>query len=464
VSSVWVCRDHQSPIDGERLFGGGQRCRRGGIHESDGRGGFEGAYFQSANGREPTPGRLLALPSSIEAPRILSRFPLLSAADILAYESPPDLVAGLVPSGGIVVISGDFGTFKSFAILDLLACVAGGWEWAGRKVRPGRVVYSFGEGQAGLRKRVKAWQIARGRLFPSSPDFTFVPAVPHALDQADSAEFTAALVSLNDGVVAVAIDTLSLMLTGGQENSSDVMTRAVQLADDVRRRLHGASVFLIHHVGKLGDSARGHSSLLGNADAELKFSRDEGSDVVTISCGKVKDQDKFDPIKLRRRIVELGTIDAHGIPETSLILDLETSATASKLTDASVRVGALLLETFGSSGATASQWEAVATEAKVSRASYFRAKTALIAAGHVLQEGDGGRGTRYRHVDAIESQGLTKVSNGLMTPTEVSVSRSHHLLSGETLRPSGSDDEPGDELPWTAASADDGDPVPGGAR
>ena len=95
------------------------------------------------NGREHASNRLI-LPRQPAEQAAPPRFPLLSAADILSFETPAELVSGLAPAGGIVVISGGYGTFKSFAVLDFLASIAAGLGmWAGRQIQQGRVLYSY---------------------------------------------------------------------------------------------------------------------------------------------------------------------------------------------------------------------------------------------------------------------------------------------------------------------------------
>ena len=62
----------------------------------------------------------------------------------------PYLVRGLIPKEGLTVVWGPPKSGKSFAVFDLCMHVALGWEYRGRRVQQGSVVYCSFEGQGGL--------------------------------------------------------------------------------------------------------------------------------------------------------------------------------------------------------------------------------------------------------------------------------------------------------------------------
>jgi hypothetical protein len=68
------------------------------------------------------------------------------------------LVKGLIPNEGLTVIWGPPKSGKSFAAFDLCMHVALGWEYRGRRVQQGSVVYCSFEGQAGLAARIEAFR------------------------------------------------------------------------------------------------------------------------------------------------------------------------------------------------------------------------------------------------------------------------------------------------------------------
>ena len=68
------------------------------------------------------------------------------------------LIKNLLPALGIAVIYGHPGSGKSFLALDWALHIALGWDWQGRKVKQGLVIYVAAEGITGLRNRVEAFR------------------------------------------------------------------------------------------------------------------------------------------------------------------------------------------------------------------------------------------------------------------------------------------------------------------
>jgi RecA-family ATPase len=68
------------------------------------------------------------------------------------------LIEGLLPARGLAVLFARWKSYKTFIALDLSMAIARADLWAGRKVKPGAVVYVAAEGALGLRKRIAAYQ------------------------------------------------------------------------------------------------------------------------------------------------------------------------------------------------------------------------------------------------------------------------------------------------------------------
>jgi RecA-family ATPase len=68
-------------------------------------------------------------------------------------------------------------------------------------------------------------------------------------------------------VAAVVLDTLNRSFTGS-ESSDEAMTAYVKACDAVREAL-GCAVIIVHHSGLAEGRARGHTALLGSADAQI---------------------------------------------------------------------------------------------------------------------------------------------------------------------------------------------------
>ena len=56
-----------------------------------------------------------------------------------------------------VIIYGESGAGKTFAVTDLVLAIVRGTEWRGHRVNKGRAVYVCGEGLAGFRNRLQAF-------------------------------------------------------------------------------------------------------------------------------------------------------------------------------------------------------------------------------------------------------------------------------------------------------------------
>src|SRR5437773_12522544 len=79
--------------------------------------------------------------------------------DIRLDPGRPYLVKGLVPREGLTVVWGPPKCGKSFWTFDLAAHVALGWEYRGRRIHPGIVVYVACEGERGLGARTEAFRV-----------------------------------------------------------------------------------------------------------------------------------------------------------------------------------------------------------------------------------------------------------------------------------------------------------------
>src|SRR5262249_15456607 len=86
------------------------------------------------------------------------RFQLHAFDTITISTTPNYLVMGILPRVGLVVVWGPPKCGKSFWTFDLVMHVALGWQYRGRKVRQGPVVYCAVEGGYGFRYRIEAWR------------------------------------------------------------------------------------------------------------------------------------------------------------------------------------------------------------------------------------------------------------------------------------------------------------------
>ena len=86
------------------------------------------------------------------------RVRLIAFNDIKLGKQRRYVVKGLIPRVGLTVVWGPPKSGKSFWTFDLVMHVALDWEYRGRRVSHGPVVYCAFEGQTGLEARIEAFR------------------------------------------------------------------------------------------------------------------------------------------------------------------------------------------------------------------------------------------------------------------------------------------------------------------
>lgn len=206
--------------------------------------------------------------SSEDAPK---RFTLYSAAQLPTLKAPSDAVRGVIPSEGIAALVGASGTAKSFLMLDLVARLAEAGTWFGHGIaKVHHAVILVLENEAGFRKRVKAWEIAKERPFPRSVKFVFDR---FNLQDRNDTMALAEVIFADGGCDVLVIDTLNRATPGADENSSRDASLILENAKELQDLL-GGLVLIVHHAGKdLTKGMRGHSSLYAAMDAVIEVAR-----------------------------------------------------------------------------------------------------------------------------------------------------------------------------------------------
>jgi hypothetical protein len=242
------------------------------------------------------------------------RFKLKPFEQITLSKTPNYLVKGIIPRAGLAIVWGPPKCGKSFWTFDLVMHVALGWEYRGRRVQQGPVVYCALEGGHGFRNRVEAW---RRRHLSGHHDAVpfYLLDVPVDLIADRDKLIQAVRVQLGEPVVVV-IDTLNRALIG-DENKSDDMSKLVRAADAVREAF-GCLVVLVHHCGVASTRPRGHSSLSGADDAQIAIERNDDG-LMTVTVEHMKDAEAGAIIACRLERVDLG-LDDDGDPMGSCIV------------------------------------------------------------------------------------------------------------------------------------------------
>jgi AAA domain len=209
--------------------------------------------------------------------------------------------------------------------------VALGWEYRGRRIRQGAVVYCALEGAEGFRARIETFR--QGKMPKGAKEVPFyLVAPPLALVKDHLALIASIQATLGQAApAAVVIDTLNRSIAGSESDDRD-MAAYIQAADTIRHAFNCA-VIIIHHCGHEGTRPSGHSSLIGAADAQLAVKRDQTGNIV-VEVEFMKDGPAGEEIVCRLEPVELGK-DSDGDPITScIVVPVESAAIHAKKANA----------------------------------------------------------------------------------------------------------------------------------
>lgn len=348
---------------------------------------------------------------------------LHTRSQLEGIEPPTPLIEGVLDVGSMVILAGQFGSFKTFLTLDWACSIATGESWLGHDVvTSGTVLYVAAEGASGIKLRVNAWEERAGVRVPD--DKLYVLDIPVNLGNDD--QCSALLrIAQQVGAKLVIFDTLHRCTAGLGENESSDMGRITLVADALREHA-GAATLFVHHTGHGGTRSRGASSIEDDADcvwiAKLTGDDSRRSDKPrALEQRKTKDSPLLDQIFVKLDLVDgtdsgvLVLVDERGIEITNAVAgsDPFTSADSRAANAAEIMAriqaetndhAALLLnvfaDTFGehASGATRAEVKAVCREQYSERAgwggkglqsTFQRAWGRLEAKGIIMNAGGG---------------------------------------------------------------------------
>jgi hypothetical protein len=191
--------------------------------------------------------------------------------------------------------------------------IALGRDYRGHKVQQAPVVYIALEGRHGFPARVEAFR--RHHNVDNAPFYLLTASLDLV---AKSSQLIAAIkAQLGENLPgALFLDTLNRSLVGSESKDED-MARFLAAAESVALEL-SCAVIIVHHCGIDASRPRGHTSLSGTVESQLKVERlTSGEVVVTVELAK--DFAEGTEIASRLERVELDT-DADGDPTTSLVV------------------------------------------------------------------------------------------------------------------------------------------------
>ena len=322
----------------------------------------------------------------------------LTRADKIEIRPPDWLLRGMLERDTLALIFGDPGSGKSFLAIDWACRIATGTPWRGHGVQGGPVIYVAGEGQQGLGRRIRAWQEYNGVSLTDAPLYV-APAVAIP-DAGRLAELTAAIGGQPEPPVLIVLDTLARCFGGGDENSTQDMSRFVSACDTIRRR-YGCTVLVVHHTGHADKNrARGAIALKAALDAEYRLANNGN---LLLTATKMKDAETPQPVAMELVTVDLpGVVDEYGNPVTSAaieVLDAETGAIVSKAMVAKsgrrgkwqkvgLEVARRLIVTGDDGRASVKAWHAECEAAGMRQSTRYDVLAKLDAQGDVIVDGN----------------------------------------------------------------------------
>lgn len=315
----------------------------------------------------------------------------LSPEEAHRQRQPEWLVEGVLPVNSLALWYGKADTYKTFAAIDLAACIGTGQPWHGHRVlKPGGTAYVVAEGEDAFPARVHAWAderhvgLAATRLYQ----------LHQAVDLLDDDSIDALIAGIkrverqtHAPVRLCVVDTLSMCLGKGKEVGD---LGAVSAILNRVRRETGATILLMHHEGLHTGRARGDTTLEGNWAVRVRLTRLHEYECKLVNQ-KQSNAPKFAPLTLR---LTTRTVPLHSGEETttlSVVPDSEDMLPASAVTPDDPRragvdddVAAVTLVRLGRTGPAA-----FGRELGISRQAAGIRLRSMVGRGWAVPVGDG---------------------------------------------------------------------------
>jgi len=202
------------------------------------------------------------------------------------------MVKGLIESGGMNLISGEYGSGKSFLVFDLAFCVASGIDWHGHKVKQSPVIIIAGEGHEGIDNRFIA--LSHHYQTPIPDNLHGSEIAGNFTDEENTSSVYLAVHELGADNGLIIIDTLNRNFGGANENETAQMTKFVNNLDTYFRN-SGKTVIVVHHPNKSDpNSSRGSNALPSACEGVFNLQKEQ-SGQIKFWCSKQKNAKETPP-------------------------------------------------------------------------------------------------------------------------------------------------------------------------
>ena len=219
----------------------------------------------------------------------------------------------LIATGDRVVLYGEFGSMKSWLLLNLGLHLAAGKPWLGKFQisKPKRVLYVDEEmNERTLRRRIK--RLAQGAgLHDQALEFRTMSRVGVTFNAFGAQMLLAALKTSQFDPDVIIVESLRRVLVGSENEAKDVGAFWQNVRPILRA---GKTLIISHHMRKPNaqgnnaprDRASGSTDILAGADAGFSVQR-LSKDAVVIECVKLREAEEADPF-----VVSLSEHEADG--------------------------------------------------------------------------------------------------------------------------------------------------------
>ena len=255
--------------------------------------------------------------------------------DVDPLESRPQLINKLLPETGTGLASGQWGTYKTFVVIDIATSVMSGVKFIDFPVvREGGVLFIVPEGSSEIPARIEGAIKAKCPEMGRAP-FAWIETCPALINPKTAATLATIAQQAADKIKAkwglplalIVIDTIVVSAgytKEGQDNDTAVGQRIMSTMAELSKAT-GAFVLGVDHFGKSVETGtRGTSAKEGAADVVLALLGERTvAGAVTdtrLALRKRRSDQNGEEFPFTIRVVELGT-DRFGEPVTTLTID-----------------------------------------------------------------------------------------------------------------------------------------------
>lgn len=234
----------------------------------------------------------------------------ITCHEMILRPSKKYLVEGILDCGELSMIYGPPKTGKTFLGLDIACSVATGARIGRRSVRRGAVLYYALE-NSDWRKRLLAWKQGPRAKSVQAGRLPLLEFVEERIDLADDEDVESVIATVKafareaGAVRLIVIDTLARAWVGDAKWSGPA--RQMLGGVDKIMRQTGATVLLIHHTTKDGETYGGHPIVEGWADGMISLTARKGLQELRVASRR--DAEAGDRICFRLKTVRMELVN-----------------------------------------------------------------------------------------------------------------------------------------------------------